>query len=729
MQQVSVNLDDYERLKDRLAKLEAENRNLRQDVRRYKARSNGGQKEIECEREPHSEAQVQLDLIIAKAPIVFWSIDQNGIFTESRGRGLKLIGLAEGSAVNKSVWEMYREYPEILKTIRRVLAGEELSETVYIDGTYFDTSYTPIVSQSKDEVIGARGMSVVVSDREIARIAFWQTSEIMRDIFSANAMGVLVLTEDSLTVVDANLAFIGISEYPLDDIRGRTLADLELIADQELIARIPGEISTNGSLDPLETRIHTKSGSELCVSVSADRLQIGHEYYVVLLMEETTQRRRVLKHFEEHQSELNADLRKPYANLKEFTGELQKLIRRRSPTELVDKQKSSVGDPEVSDYALRYFLECVPDTVCTIDQTGTILYVNRVRPPARVDQIVGASAYDFVFPEKVEESRAVIERVFETGEITTQEVQGRGRNGELRHYSCRIGPMRKFGRVIAVIVVATDVTPLYEAQDAVRRRQFEFERLTQLTSLGQMATMVAHEVNSPLAAIANYAQGCIRRVQQLQEEPCESLAAKFQSLASGLVDALEDVTEQANQASGAIRRLRRFLSSRGSVSHTVPTSQIIQEAVDWVTPIVRVKNVNLQLDLAESLPLVAADPLQIEQVLVHLILNGVDAVTENGQNTSTVDESPTVCLSAVLQDESNVLFTISDNGPGLSQTVLDNLFHPFFTTKQTGFGMGLTISQAIVEMFGGRLWWDEHPASGAVFHFVLPISQGEPSRA
>ncbi len=725
--QDAVNLEDYERLKDRLAELEAENRALRNDVLRYEAWLDDSQNEDEDES--LSTAQFQLNLVIAKAPIIFWSMDRDGVFTESRGRGLQLIGLEEGSAIGQSVWEMYREYPEILKTIRRTLAGEEISETVYLDGTYFDTYYSPIVSPSGEDVIGVRGMSVVVSDREIARIAFWQTSEIMRDIFSSNAMGVLLLSGDGLTIVDANPALVGISEHTLEEIRGRTLSDLGLIIDQELVARIPAEISANGQLHPLETRIHTKNGSELDVSISADRLRIGDETFVLLLMEETTQRRRVLKHFEEQQSELNADLRKPYSNLKQFTGELQNLIRRRSPTESADEQGSSTVNPQIADDALTYFLKCVPDSVCTIDRSGTILYLNRTTLPTRVENIVGASAYDFVSPHNVEESRAVIKRVFETGEIMTQELQSPGKDGEIRHFSCRIGPMRRFGRVIAVIVVATDVTALHDAQDSVRRRQLEFERLAQLTSLGQMATMVAHEINNPLAAIANYAQGCIRRIQQLYDEPSETLAANFQTQAASLVEALEDVTEQANEASGAIRRLRRFLSSRGSVSHTVPTSQIIQEAVDWVTPIVRAKDVVLHLDVAESLPLIAADPLQIEQVLVHLILNGVDAVTENGQNTSTVDELPTVRLSVVLQDKSNVMFTISDNGPGLSETVLRNLFHPFFTTKQTGFGMGLTISQAIVEMFGGRLWWEEHPPSGAVFHFVLPISQGESTRA
>ncbi|WP_166820296.1 PAS domain-containing sensor histidine kinase [Thalassoroseus pseudoceratinae] len=723
-QESSVSLADYESLQKQLAELQAENEDLRREVLRYRASRDGDQRT--GNHNAQSATEHQLSLVVDKAPIIFWSMDRHGIFTESRGRGLDLIGLGEGDAVGWSVWEMYREYPNILETIRNVLDGEELSETVYLDGTYFDTHYTPILSESRDEVVGVRGMSVVVTDREIARIAFQQTSEIFREAFVINALGLLVLTEDTLSVVDANTEFLGIVGCDRGEIVGQMLSQLPMFNDLDLFEKLRSEAFAYGRSNPVDTILKTKDGKEITVTVSADRLQVPHQDYVLMIVEETTKRRRVLRHFEEKQSELDGEFRQPYANWQRFAGELENLIKRRSPIEHADGQLTPVQDSKLSENALTYFLECVPDTVCTLDRSGTLLYVNRAQRPSRVEDLVGKSAYDFISPQKAEESRAVIQRVFETGEIMTQEVQSPGVDGVLRHFSCRIGPIRRFGRVIAVIVVATDMTKLFEAQDAVRRRQLEFERLAQLTSLGQMATMVAHEVNNPLAAIANFARGCIRRIQKMTSEPSETAAQTFQAQSAGLIDALEGVTEQANQASNSIRRLRRFLSSRGSASHRVATYQIIQEAVHWVTPIARVNGVEILLDVPDSLPNIAADPLQIEQVLVHLISNAVEAFAEHGR--SPEETPPVVHLSAVVHQETLVKFTIADNGPGLSKEVLENLFEPFFTTKKTGFGMGLTMSRAIVEQYGGRLWRDEQNRPGVVFHFTLPISQGENPR-
>ncbi len=722
----TVHEAEHQALKKRLAELEAENRELSQDVLRYQSWL-GGQPTSD-DADSKSTAELQMDLVYAKAPIIFWSMDRDGIFTESRGRGLQLIGLREGEAVGASVWQMYREYPEILATIRRALDGEELSETVYLDGAFFDTYYSPIYASSGSEPIGVRGMSVVVTDREIARTAFQQTGAVFRDLFTEKTLGLLVLKEDTLDVVSANLEFLVIVDRDSTDLVGRSLTELGVFKDSELIATIQDEVAATAHFNAVDTTFLTKKGGELSVRVAADRLRIANEQYVVLSVQNTTQRRRVLQLFEEHQAELNAELRQPFADWKQFAGELQSLIQRRTSRVVEDVESEASSESRFSESALHYFLECVPDTVCTIDRTGTILYLNHTHLTTQTEDIVGASAYDLVSPQYAEESRAVIERVFETGEIMTHQIESPGPDGVTRHYSCRIGPMRRFGRVRAVIVVATDVTRLHEAQEAIRRRQLEFERLAQLTSLGQMATMVAHEVNNPLAAIANYAQGCIRRIQQMMSEPVETVGESFRSQASGLVGALEDTTEQAKQASGSIHRLRRFLSSRGSASHTVATTQIIREAVDWVTPIVRASGVDLHVEMAETLPLVAADPLQIEQVLVHLILNGVDAVAESGQNTTDYKMARSVRLLAEVQGDSRVLFTIEDTGPGLSQTVLDNLFQPFYTTKKTGFGMGLTMSKAIVEQYGGRLWWDDQSTSGAVFHFELPISQGEPPR-
>jgi signal transduction histidine kinase len=261
-----------------------------------------------------------------------------------------------------------------------------------------------------------------------------------------------------------------------------------------------------------------------------------------------------------------------------------------------------------------------------------------------------------------------------------------------------------------------------EELDKAQRRRIEFEQLAQITSLGQMAAIMAHKINNPLAAIANYAQGCIRRLRA-----AKAASTDLGQIEPGLVEALEEVTEQANRASSCIRRLRTVLQQRETTYDRVDPTSIVRSAVEMTEAVARAQGVEIRVEAEPRLPVVMADVLQIEQVLMQLLLNAVDATVSREAAVPPRE----VVVRARAGERGTVVFSVTDQGPGLSDALREQVFEPFFTTKSKSVGMGLAVSRSVVEAHGGRLWIGEADAggaAGAVFYFTLP-GRAEGSRA
>jgi two-component system sensor kinase FixL len=244
-----------------------------------------------------------------------------------------------------------------------------------------------------------------------------------------------------------------------------------------------------------------------------------------------------------------------------------------------------------------------------------------------------------------------------------------------------------------------------QQQEAVLKTlRGEMEELAKQHVASQTAAAIAHELNQPLNAITSYAEAALRLLRAGNQAP------------EKLQQALEGGAAQAQRAGQVVRELLQFFQGRDAPVEAVDLGQAIQRALavaegdghagfDWT------------IDLAPDLHLVKANRLQVEKVLVNLVCNGVDAMRAAGVNPQTITISARPLADAMAQ------VTVQDCGPGLTEEATGRLFKPFYTTKPRGIGMGLSISRALIEANGGRLWCEPAPSRGGRFHFTLPLGR------
>jgi len=258
-------------------------------------------------------------------------------------------------------------------------------------------------------------------------------------------------------------------------------------------------------------------------------------------------------------------------------------------------------------------------------------------------------------------------------------------------------------RLLGLVI---DITHDVEGEAQLREAHEKLLRLARLNAMGAMASTLAHELNQPLAAITNYLEAC-RYLTRSRGTPDHDI-----------LDALDRARVQALRAGDIIRKIRSFTVT-GEVNQTrLDLDKVIRTACNAVRQLKVAREVTIECDCAAETDdaILIGDPLQIEQVLTNLIRNAVEATTHSPLRD--------VSVTARMEGE-EVIVRISDTGPGLSDDILDNLFEPFRTTKETGTGLGLPICRTIVEAHGGRLWAENRPEGGATFSFTLPGGQDD----
>jgi two-component system sensor kinase FixL len=325
------------------------------------------------------------------------------------------------------------------------------------------------------------------------------------------------------------------------------------------------------------------------------------------------------------------------------------------------------------------------------------------------DEMIGHPIAALSAPGREGEMPAILEQVKRGERIDHMETVRRHKSGRLVNIFLTVSPIYDTaGRLIGASKLARDITAakLVEADLSAAREQLEQQRsellhATRLSELGQLAAALAHEVNQPLSAIANYLTG----VQHLRRK-----AANDEKVDEGVARAVE----QALRAGEIIRRLRGFARPSRGEMQPEPINQILQDAVALAGLDVRAAGIDIRLRQDPAAHLVAADRIEIQQVVFNLVRNAIDAVS--GQRNKIVS------LSTAMRGP-EIEVAVADSGPGLAPAVKDRLFQPFVTTKTTGMGIGLSICRRIVDGHGGRLWAEDNPQGGAIFRFTLPAAR------
>nr|WP_201068656.1 MULTISPECIES: ATP-binding protein [Thiorhodovibrio] len=261
-----------------------------------------------------------------------------------------------------------------------------------------------------------------------------------------------------------------------------------------------------------------------------------------------------------------------------------------------------------------------------------------------------------------------------------------------------------------VNVYARDITAVRRAEQESRQHQAELVHVCRLSTMGEVATGMAHELNQPLSAIVNYAKGASRR---LQGGMCET---------EPLVAAMSQISSQAERAGEIIRRLRALVGKQPPIRSRVDLNYLVREVCGFVEFDTERLGVALELDLAAGEIPVDVDLVQIEQVLLNLIRNALDALAEQPADDRLL-------RIATRTTEATAIVSLTDSGPGIPTARMQRLFDPFFTTKDTGMGMGLPISQTILDNHDGRIWAESNPGQGACFSIQLPVAPPDESEA
>lgn len=278
-------------------------------------------------------------------------------------------------------------------------------------------------------------------------------------------------------------------------------------------------------------------------------------------------------------------------------------------------------------------------------------------------------------------------------------------DGSVKHVHATAHAVTDASGGIEFVGAVTDVTARKRAETELHEAQANLAHVARVTALGELAASIAHEVNQPLAAIVTNAAACLR---WLDREPANLNEAR---------GAVQSIIKDGNRAGDVILRIRALANKTAGEKEPLYINHVVNEIIGLVQHELSIHRVALRLELAPVLPPVLADPVQLQQVVLNLIINGIEAM-------QSVTDRPRELVIRTCQDEpDHVLVMVRDCGIGIAAENADRLFDAFFTTKSSGMGMGLSICRSIIEAHGGQLSASDNAGPGATFQFTLPLHQ------
>jgi signal transduction histidine kinase len=289
-----------------------------------------------------------------------------------------------------------------------------------------------------------------------------------------------------------------------------------------------------------------------------------------------------------------------------------------------------------------------------------------------------------------------------TGEPLDYEARlRRGSDGVYRWFQTRARPLRdNRGKIVKWCAVANDIEDRRHAE----RLQANLTHASRLSTMGELVASISHELAQPITATTANAKASLR---WLQRDPPDLTQVR---------KGTESIIEAGTFASEIINRLRSLYKKAPPKQELVAINEVIGEMAGMLRSEARRHGVSIRTDIKDDLPMTVADRVQIQQVLMNLMLNGIEAITDAGG---------VVTVKSQLGDDGQIEISVNDTGPGLPLGNADQIFDVFFTTKPQGSGMGLAISKSIVESHGGRIWVNGDAGRGATFHFTLPAAPAE----
>jgi len=358
------------------------------------------------------------------------------------------------------------------------------------------------------------------------------------------------------------------------------------------------------------------------------------------------------------------------------------------------------------------YLQISRAMIVGLDRDGNVKLINRRGCEIlgyRLEELLGQNWFETVIPEKFRDEIYAVFRRIVAGEIAPlQRYENRilTKDGVTRYidWNNDVEKNRK-GEIIGTLSSGQDITERKHAEENLQRQQRDMAHVMRLTTMGEMATGMAHELNQPLTAIVSYCGSAATLVKSLPSPP------------ERLTEILACAMEQAHRAGGIIRHLRKIVSKEGVTCELFNLDQVTRGMISLLKSEVQDSGANIRLYPGLGNHRILGDQVQIEQVLVNMVRNSLEAI-----HNADIPEGRVVIKTRLLAD--NVAeVTIADNGPGIDAALADRVFEPFQSGKKTGMGIGLSLSRTIIENHGGKLWLDKNCRNGALFGFHLPVAE------
>jgi len=394
-----------------------------------------------------------------------------------------------------------------------------------------------------------------------------------------------------------------------------------------------------------------------------------------------------------------------------------------------------------SEQRYRLLVETAGSAIIVLTPDGRILEFNREAETiygwSRAE-VLGKDYLQLFLPaERRAEVGGLIRQILDGTTMKGFEGPVRARSGEERIILWNARPLSgSGGRTLGVVGIGQDITERKRAEEQIRRLNEELEtrvvartaelraseerarehqallaHMLRVSTMGEMAAALAHEINQPLGAIVNYANGIGVRLREGELVPGD------------LQEAVAHIAAEGLRAGEIIRRMRDFVRQADANRELADVNRIVREAAHLIEPDTRRSMIPVRLELDPDLPLLELDRIQVEQVILNLLRNGLEAIAEAG-----VSEHELIVRTSV-RGAGTIEVSVRDTGIGIIPAVRDRIFDPFFTTKTGGLGMGLSISRSIVEAHGGKMWASVNPDRGMTFGFTLSVRQRGATRA
>jgi two-component system sensor kinase FixL len=371
----------------------------------------------------------------------------------------------------------------------------------------------------------------------------------------------------------------------------------------------------------------------------------------------------------------------------------------------IEERKQAEEALKSSERQHRLMADSLPVIVAYVDAQQRYLFSNASYNTwfgLMPDEIDGKPVWEVVGIERYQVIRPSIELAL-SGKSVVTDLEVQHQQLGARQLQMNLVPdLDESGLVQGFYAVGLDITESQAAKALERQHREELAHVSRVATMGELTAALAHELNQPLTSIRSNAQAALRLMQT-------------GAIAEGEIEEiLDDIISDDKRASEVIRRLRAMLSKRPMTLETLSLSDVVEETIIIVRNDSILRGVGIRSETAADLPPIRADRIQLQQVLINLIVNGFDAMRD-------APDEKVLTIKAFPTNDGGTCVCVSDTGPGLPEDPeARTIYQPFYSTKEEGMGMGLSISRSIIEAMGGKIWAENNSGRGATFHFTIP---------